>query len=157
MKNYALKFSFTIFLLCTVSLLKANSIAIVKAPIIDSICGKTIKYYINKVSTSQQELKVKMEIIISPSNKNINLNAEVENEGKTNFNTVIESMECELNNDLTKGYALYKGYIKQENGDTTKAFIKIEIKDHQLIISNADPEKTDNMKMFVEKWEIVKE
>jgi hypothetical protein len=124
-------------------------------------CDQTIRYYSEKIKGSKtgQEIMAHTEIVISPSSKLINLKSEAPNEEKADFNTVIETFDCDFNSDLTEGQAVYHGYIKQENGTTTKTTIRIEAKDGGIIIIGSDPGHTDadQMVIVVSKWEVVQE
>lgn len=124
-----------------------------------SMCGQTIKYYseLIKMTNGQPDVNANTEIIINPSAKLITLTSEPPNQDKVSFDTVIEHLDCNLNTGITEGLAVYYGYIKQKDGGTTKAIIKVEAKDGSLTISNGDPEKNAEFLMVVSKWEIVKE
>lgn len=126
-----------------------------------STCDQVIKYYseLIRMTNGEPDVKVMTEIIINPSGRVISLTSEPPEQGKVSFETTIESIECNLNTGLTEGQAVYSGYIKQNDGSTTKAIIKVEAKDGNLTISNADPEKEKDAQFLivVSKWEIVKE
>jgi len=144
---------------CGSTKLSQRKIPVSKSSLIDNSCSQTIKYYSNKLKTvdGNKELDISTEMIISPSTKLINLKSESPTEGNTNFDIVIESVDCALNTDLTSGQAIYKGYIKQIDGTTTKAIIKVEVKDGGLIISNADSDKPRELIMLINKWEVIQE
>jgi hypothetical protein len=124
-----------------------------------NMCDQTIKYYseLIKMTNGQPDVNINTEIIINPSTRILSLSSEEPEKGKGGFDTVIESIECNLNAGLTEGQAIYNGYIKQEDGSTTKAIIKVEAKDGSLTISNADTEIEAPYFIVVSKWEIVKE
>jgi hypothetical protein len=109
------------------------------------------------MTNGEPDVKILTEIIINPSTRVISLTTEPPERGKVSFDTVIESIDCNLNAEITEGQAIYSGYIKQEDGRTTKAIIKVEAKDGSLTISNADPEEEATIFFVVSKWEIVKE
>jgi len=149
-----------LFLACKAT--KVNQIQTTNQnPVEISMCDQTIKYYsaLLRMTNGQPDVNVKTEVIINPSAKLITLTSEPPNQDKVSFDTVIEHLECNLNAGLTEGQAVYNGYIKQEDGNTTKAIIKVEAKDGSLTISNADPEKANDAQFLivVSKWEIVKE
>ncbi len=126
-----------------------------------SACDQVIKYYseLIKMTNGEPDVNINTEITINPSTRILNLKSDQLKEGKNGFDTVIESIDCNLNAELTEGQAIYSGYIKQEDGRTTKAIIKVEAKDGNLTISNADPEneKDAQFLIVISKWEIVKE
>ena len=122
-----------------------------------SMCDQTIKYYSEKLMTGGLEINASTEIIINPSTRLISLTSEVPNEPRAAFETVIEGIDCNLKAGLTEGQAIYRGYLNQKGGNTTKTTIKVEAKDGSLTISNADTEKRDPFVFVVSKWEIVKE
>jgi len=117
-------------------------------------CEKVIKYYIKAGKENDKEFKLNAEITVNPINL-INVNLELPNQPDSKFDIIIDSFDCNLNADLTKGSALYKGYIKHENGSATNALIKISRDEKgKLTISNADPEQASGMILYVEKWEV---
>lgn len=122
-----------------------------------STCDQTIKYFSDKIIAEGQEVGAKTEIVINSSAKQISLTSEPPSQERVNFDTVIESIDCNLNSDLTEGKAIYKGYIKQIDGTTTNAIIKLEAKDGNLTISNGDYERKSDFIIVVSKWEVVKE
>ena len=125
-----------------------------------SKCDQTMRYYadkLKKVKGGEQEINANTVIVINPSTKLISLTSEPPNQEKVNFETVIESFDCSFNTDMTAGQALYKGYIKQKDGTTTIAIIKLEAKDGGLTLSNADPENEGALIMIITKWEVVRE
>lgn len=124
-----------------------------------SICDQAIRYYANKLKMTNggQEVDVNTELLISPSTKLISLTSTPPNQEKVSFDTVIESFDCNFNPALTDGQSIYKGYIKQNDGTTTKAIIKVEAKDGSITISNFDPEKEGEYVIIVSKWEVVRE
>jgi len=123
-----------------------------------SKCDQTIKYYSDKLTMANGgEVNANIEIVINPSTKVISITSEPQNQEKVNFETVIESFDCNFNSDLTDGQSIYKGYIKQKDGATTNAIIKVEAKDGSLTISNADPEKEGEFIFIVTKWEVMNE
>jgi hypothetical protein len=109
------------------------------------------------MTNGEPDVKVVTEIIINPSARVISLTSEPPEQGKVSFETVIESIDCKLNSDLTEGQAIYNGYIKQKDGSSTKAILKVEAKDGNLTIANGDPEHHAPFLIVVSKWEIVKE
>jgi len=123
---------------------------------IDGPCESVIKYYIKAGKENNKAFKVNAEIIVNPINL-INVDLEISNQPRSKFDIIIDSFDCTLNADLTKGFALYKGYIKHENGDATNSILKIS-RDEQgkLTISNADPEQTGSLVLYVDKWEVFK-
>jgi len=117
-------------------------------------CEKVIKYYIKAGNENGKEFKLNAEITVNPINL-INVNLELPNQPDSKFDIIIDSFDCNLNADLTKGSALYKGYIKQENGSATNAIIKIARDEKgKLTISNADPEQASGMILYVDRWEV---
>jgi len=120
----------------------------------DGTCERVIKYYIKAGKENNKEFKLNGEITINPINL-INVNLEMPNEPKSKFDIIIDSYDCDLNADLTKGSALYKGYVKHENGDATNSIMKISRDEKgQLTISNADPEQISGLVFYVDKWEV---
>jgi major membrane immunogen (membrane-anchored lipoprotein) len=128
------------------------------APAIAS-CQQVIRYYFEKFRDVQnaRDIAVTAIITIDPLAKNINTSAQiVENGEKGEFDMTIEHFDCTLNADLTIGEALYTGHIRQQDGSSTKAYLKLEAKDGSLVMSNGDPAKASEVLMYVSKWEIVK-
>jgi len=120
----------------------------------DETCENVIKYYIKTGKENNKEFLVNAEITVNPINL-ININLELPNQPDSKFDIIIDSFDCNLNADLTKGSALYKGYIKHENGSATNAVIKISRDEKgKLTISNADPEQASGMIFYVDKWEV---
>ncbi|WP_316831272.1 hypothetical protein [Pedobacter aquatilis] len=120
----------------------------------DEICERVIKYYVKSGKEGDKEFKLNAVITVNPINL-INVDMEIPNQPKTNFDIIIESADCDLNTELTKGTALYKGYVKHENGDATNSVIKISRDDKgKLTISNADPELPKGLTLYVDKWEV---
>jgi hypothetical protein len=124
-----------------------------------SICDQAIRYYSDKfkMTNDGQEVNVITEIIINPSTKLISLTSAPPNQEKVSFDTVIENFDCNFNSTLTGGQSIYTGYIKQKDGTTTKAVIKVEAKDGGITISSSDPEKHGEFIIIVSKWEVVRE
>ncbi len=153
--NY-LKYTIALFIVITFSTAAKIDINTVKR---DGQCDQTIIYYISKIANGDQKIEVAMQVMVDPGAKLIKLYAKVPGENDAaDFQTVIESAECTFNETLTKGSALYKGYIKQADGSTSKAMIKIVADENgKLSIVNADPDKQDKMIMFIDKWAIVKD
>jgi hypothetical protein len=121
-------------------------------------CDQTIKYYSEKIkSTTGQETSFNTEITVNPQSRLINIVSEPPNQEKVAFSIVIESIDCDFNNDYTVGQALYHGYINQKDGTTTKMILKLEANDGALTFSQANPEKEGEFIVIVSKWEIVKE
>lgn len=117
-------------------------------------CEKVLKYYIKAGKENGKEFKLNADITVNPINL-INVNLELPNQTKSKFDIIIDSFDCNLNADLTKGSALYKGYIKHENGDATNAVIKISRDENgKLTISNADPEQNSGLILYVDKWDV---
>lgn len=123
------------------------------------VCNQTIRYYAEKIRTinGDQETNAPTEIVINPASKTINIISEPPNQSKLNFNTVIESVECNLSANITEGQAIYSGYIKQPDGTAKKAVVKVEVKDGGILISGGDTESAPKMTIAVTKWEVVKE
>ncbi|RZL66212.1 MAG: hypothetical protein EOO93_05965 [Pedobacter sp.] len=122
----------------------------------EETCERVIKYYIKAGKENNKEFKLNAEITVNPINL-INVNLEMPNEPKSKFDIILDSFDCDLNADLTKGSALYKGYIKHENGDATNSVLKISRDEKgKLTISNADPEQTSGLIWYVDKWEVFK-
>lgn len=122
------------------------------------ICNQIIKYHSEKVKMkSGEEVNFITEFIIDPSKKLINLTSTPPNQEKVNVDAVIESFECDMNADLTNGQAVYTGYIRQPDGQTTKGVLKVEAKDGNLSIVNGEPGKESDFIVLVSKWEIIKE
>ncbi len=121
-------------------------------------CQQIIRYYSQKFRDVQnaRDMTMNAVITIDPLAKNINTSAEMEGGEKAGFDMTIEHFDCTLNADLTAGEALYTGHIRQQDGSSTKAYLKLEAKDGGLVMSNGDPEKTSDMLMYISKWEIVK-
>lgn len=119
----------------------------------DSLKTKVIKYHITQIIEQEKELTSKRtEVTIST--QNINLYAEVEGQ-VAEFNTVIQNVDWNFNENLTKGYAIYTGYIKQENGNTTDQKILVEA-DENGKLKISDPNKPKGMTMLVDKWQVIK-
>ncbi|MDN3587238.1 hypothetical protein QWY86_11200 [Pedobacter aquatilis] len=122
----------------------------------DETCDNVIKYYIKSGRENNKEFLVKAEITVNPINL-ITVNLEMPNEPKSKYDIILDSFDCNLNTDLTKGSALYKGYIKHENGDATSSVLKISRDEKgKLTISNADPLQTSDLILYVDKWEVFK-
>jgi hypothetical protein len=122
-------------------------------------CQQVIRYHFEKFRDVQnaRDVAVTAIITIDPLAKNINTSAQmVENGQKGEFDMTIEHFDCTLNADLTAGEALYTGHIRQEDGSSTKAYLKLEAKDGSLVMSNGDPAKASEVLMYVSQWEIVK-
>lgn len=138
---------------------KANAAAPVqqgvKAPV--SVCGETVKFYAEKMLITQtnQIMDVTAELVVDPVAKNITVSAEMAGQEKAAFEIMIEQIDCTFNNDFTVGAALYTGFIKQADGSLTKQILKLEAKDGSLMFSNGDPDKPNEMTMYVSKWEII--
>jgi hypothetical protein len=122
-----------------------------------SICDKTIRYTIEKIKMIEggNEIKAHAEITIDPFSKNINLYAEDPESGKKTFDTQIEGIDCTFNENLTKGQATYKGYIKQKDGTKTWTTLTIQFKDDQLIINGTNEDRPSNVYMIIDRWEII--
>ena len=122
-------------------------------------CSQVIKYYSEKtiVIKTSQEMTVYAQLTINPGTKTITMAGEVPGEGKANFDITIEHLECSLNAGLTAGEALYSGFIRQEDGPSTRTWLKIEIMNGGLVMTGGQPEKESEMQMLINKWEIVKE
>jgi hypothetical protein len=122
-----------------------------------SICDKEVRYFIEKLKMIEggNEIKVHTEITFNPTTKIIKLKADDPERGKISFYTEIESINCSFNDNLTSGQAVYKGYIKQDDGRKTFTSFLIENKDGQLYIKGADGENRSQYFMIVDRWEIV--
>jgi hypothetical protein len=83
----------------------------------------------------------------------ISFSGTAQGESRTQFETVIETMDCQLNADLTQGYAVYTGYTKQADGTTTPTTIKVESKDGKITLT--DPNKNGEFFFIVSKWSVV--
>jgi len=117
-------------------------------------CEKVIKYYIHAGKENGKEFKLKAQFTVNPINL-INVDLEMPDEPKSKFDIIIDSFDCDLNADLTKGSALYKGYIKHASGDATNSVYKISRDENgKLTISDADPEQTSGLVLYVDKWEV---
>jgi hypothetical protein len=113
----------------------------------EGACELTIKYSVSKINVNGNEMDMKLLVTINPTAKTVLAVME----GRGEKTTKIEIKECTLSADLTSGYALY------QTMDEKSELMKIEIKDKKIIIFNPKPEtEDDNVKMTVEKWEIVK-
>lgn len=133
---------------------KAQVENIVQKP---DIWNQSIKYFIDKVRFIKDgnETKVHAEFEINPISKIISLHADDPEKGKVSFETEIESIECSLNENLTAGQAVYKGYIKQDDGRKTWTSLLLEPKDGQILIRSADQNDPGQISFVVERWEIV--
>lgn len=121
-------------------------------------CQQVIRYYSEKAQGENgQEIAMTAAITIDPATKNINVAAEMPGEQKASFDMTIEHFDCSLNTDLTTGEALYTGHIRQQDGSSTKAYLKLEVKNGALVMSNGDPEKKSEMLIYISKWEIIKQ
>jgi hypothetical protein len=125
-----------------------------------SICNKTIKYIVRKIQPiveGQPQRNTYIEITINPTLKLINLKSQNKKKEPVNFNTNILSFECTLDEKLTKGTAVYKGYTKQREGQGTTSTIKIEVKNGKILISESDPDNSRDASynMIVDEWEAV--
>ena len=122
-----------------------------------SMCDKTVRYIVEKIKMVEggNEVSVHTEIIFNPTTRIINLKADDPERGKISFDTEIDSFDCTLNEKLTAGKAIYKGYIKQPDGSKDFSTLTIEIKDEQLYIKGGTEDKPANFYMIVDKWEIL--
>ena len=122
-----------------------------------SICDRIIRYTIEKVKMIEDgsEIKAHAEITINPFSKNIYLKADDPESGDKTFDTEIESIECSLNETLTKGQAIYKGYIKQKDGKKSWTILTIGFKDDQLVINGTGDDGPSNIYMIIDRWEVV--
>jgi hypothetical protein len=121
-------------------------------------CSQTIKYFSDKgiMTKTGKDMEMHTEITINPSASIISISGEVPGEEKAAFEMVIEHFDCSLTARFTAGEAIYAGYIKQQDGTSTKAWLKIEAKDGSLLMSNGDPEEESEFTIVVNKWEVVK-
>lgn len=121
------------------------------------VCRQKVRFYSEKllVVKTGQAMEVKTEITVDPIAKIVHLKAEAPGEEKADFDTNVESFECHFNDNFTTGWALYSGYIKQQDGSLTKSIVKLEAKDGMLQFSNGDPEKVSDMIIYVSKWEVL--
>jgi hypothetical protein len=122
-----------------------------------SKCDQAIRYYSQKIISRGETINVNMEVVINTAAKVISLKSEDPNGEKDAFNTIIENWDCNLNADLTAGGATYTGYIKQLDGSTTRAVVKVEAKDGALTIQNGEPGLEGQFIIVVSKWEVVTE
>ncbi|WP_315824159.1 hypothetical protein [Paraflavitalea speifideaquila] len=100
-------------------------------------------------------MDVNTEILVNPTAKTITLSAQASGQEKEGFEMILEQIDCNFNNDFTVGGALYTGFIKQKDGSLTKQLIRLEAKDGNLIFFNGDPEKPNELTIYVSKWEIM--
>jgi hypothetical protein len=115
-------------------------------------CNQTITYHSDKLRAKNNEADADLNIVINPTTKIITLRADIPStQEKATFDTVIESIDCNLNADLTEGYSIYKGYIKQLDGISSKATLKVEAKDGKLTIT--DPTQV-NIAINISKWSV---
>ncbi|MBV4357518.1 hypothetical protein [Pinibacter aurantiacus] len=120
-------------------------------PVTNDRCSQTITYHADKLSEQGNEVAADVDLVINPTTKIISLHAEIPSaQQKVNFDTVIESIDCNLNSDLTEGYSIYKGYIVQQDGTSTKATLKVEAKDGKIKIF--DPAQINEHAINVSKW-----
>jgi major membrane immunogen (membrane-anchored lipoprotein) len=130
-----------------------------QTPVAVNVCDQTIKYYSEKVRSGKtgEEVAAQSEITINPVAKTITIASYVPSESeRKSFVTVIESSDCNLNSDITSGQSVYRGYIKQLDGSTTKSYVNIEAKDGGITLSNADPDRRNDFAIIISKWEVVK-
>lgn|GEM_PF-1347086 len=122
-----------------------------------SVCGEAVKFYAEKMLITQtgQIMDVTAELIVDPLAKTITVSAEMAGQEKAAFEITIEQIDCAFNNDFTVGAALYTGFIKQKDGSVTKQLLKLEAKDGSLLFTNGDPDKPNELTMYVSKWEII--
>ncbi len=122
-----------------------------------SVCEETVKFYAEKMLITQtgQIMDVTAELVVDPLTKTITVSAEMAGQEKAAFEVTIEHIDCAFNNDFTAGAALYTGFIKQKDGSVTKQILKLEAKDGSLLFTNGDPDKPNELTMYVSKWEIV--
>ena len=122
-------------------------------------CEQTVRYYIEKLReiNSGQEVNANTQIVINPSAKLISLTSEPPGQDKVNFDTNIESVECNLSGDLTEGQSTYRGYIKQTDGTTTSTIFKLEAKSEGLTITGNSPGQSAVLVMLVSRWEVIGE
>jgi hypothetical protein len=120
-------------------------------------CEQKIKYFIEKMKDIRngEEVSANTEIVIDPAEKLIRLTSEPPDQKKVNFDTEIESVDCNLNANLTEGQSTYRGYIKQSDGTKTYTILKVEAKDGALTITGGDAAQPDRVVMIVTKWEVV--
>lgn len=121
----------------------------------DKLKNKVIKYHVNKLAGGGKEIAGKRtEVTISQ--ENINLYSEASGR-VVDFNTIITDKEWYFNKDLSKGYAIYKGYIKRDNGTTDKTAIKIEADENgKLRIYDPEADKESILIMYVDSFTIIK-
>lgn len=116
-------------------------------------CEQTIIYHVDKVTGGDHESPANIDITVNPSAKLITLAGEIPStEQKFNFETVVETIDCNLNTDLTQGYSIYKGYIKQEDGSTTQTSLMIEARDGRITMHGA--ESNGEMVIWVSSWKV---
>lgn len=126
------------------------------APVTTTHCEGTIRYYSDKIISKGEVININSEIVINAPGKIINLKSALNGE-KEAFDTFIENYDCSLNATFTEGKATYTGYIKQLDGTTTRAVVKVEVKDGGLTISNGEPGREGDFIMVISKWEMVTE
>jgi len=157
MKNYFIFLSTVITLLLNACEPSKKSQATSHSNQNTSICDKTVRYIVEKIKMAEggNEVNIHTEIILNPTTKIINLKADDPEKGKISFDTEIESFDCTLNEKVTAGKAIYKGYIKQPDGSKVFSSLVIEIKDEQIYIKGFTEDKPATFYMVVDKWEIV--
>lgn len=119
------------------------------------ICNRAVRYIIEKIRRIENgdEHKIHIELVFDPSSKNINLRSDDPEKGKINFDTEIESFECTLNRSFSEGEAVYKGYIKQDDGTRSFVTIIIEIIDGIPQIKAINQNQKAMFYMIVDRWE----
>jgi hypothetical protein len=121
-----------------------------------STCDRTIRYYSEKAKGGNgQQVEATIEITIDPTAKTVDIMVVTRDGKHQEIQIVVEYLECTFNSDLTQGAATYSGYIKQQDGSTTKTSMKVAYAGDVLTISNADPNRTEEFFFVITKWELV--
>jgi len=144
-----------ILLLFTITACKHSKVLQNNKPAEKNMCDQTIRFYSDKIKelNSSQEISANSEIVINPSTNIISVSTEFNGE-KDSFEMEVESNECNLNNNLTAGQAIYNGNV-QKGESKTKGSIKIEATDGAIVITGYNPEKENEGIIFqITKWEI---
>jgi hypothetical protein len=144
-----------ILFLFTIAACKHSKVLQNNTPAEKNMCGQTIRFYSDKITemNGSQEFSANSEIVINPSIKIISVSTAYNGE-KEEFEMEVESNECDLNNNLTAGKAIYNGNVKKD-GTETKGAIKVEATDGAIVITGYDPERDGRGVIFqITKWEI---
>jgi hypothetical protein len=144
-----------ILFLFTIAACKHSKVLQKNSPAAKNMCDQTIRFYSDKITemNGSQELSANSEIVVNPSTNIISVST-VYNGEKEGFEMEVESNECNLNNTLTTGQAIYNGNV-QKDGTKTKGAFKIEATGSAIVITGYDPEKEGKGIIFqIAKWEI---